>query len=549
MRIMKPFNPELAMEPPKTCDYWKWTVLQAFIKKHCLQSCLCDGCMLGIVDDDGRPLRKSWQIMSTLPLPGLNGRTCDGTHEHGQSGGHSLKDAESYSYHMTDAIHRDWKQHVAKTTDRVVSQRKSFALCCLAGSNPTPVTTVATSAERTRAFWQDIMWSAVLSEAFQAGCGDDEFEKAVRPFYANVNPHTALAASIDHLRLPGSSRLSAIANAGLSEIQPDASRGRVRYLVLVTDSFSVFLAGKRSSVDLAGDLVEQVATGGDDELRGGHLQAPLGQNPAPCRPGPGRDCRIVGGDQERTLCFHGRDRHCGSLARQRAGGREGAVPESCLRTLEGKQYGPHYAAGDWREIADRVCTSIGELAALRGRPEFGDAVGVITLLGQPDPLRYALPHQFDECMKKFFGYARSLGVKTISVARIKDSIPMYDAFHFREDSSQRKKLTEHIGHHMRVLIAEHIASKVMESRFEEIHRRYPYLDKGKTFIPVIYQRAIGDAEAAKRASKVKAELATLDPWDPEFWATKEEATLSEMRYRFAPQEVVNLQMRRMVYMG
>ena len=97
-RIMKPFKPELAMELPKTCDYWKWTVVQAFIKKHCLQSCLCDGCMLGIVDDDGRPLRKSRQIMSTLPLPGLNGRTCDGTHEHGQSRGHSLKDAESGTF-------------------------------------------------------------------------------------------------------------------------------------------------------------------------------------------------------------------------------------------------------------------------------------------------------------------------------------------------------------------------------------------------------------------------------------------------------------------
>ena len=48
MRIMKPFKPELAMELPKTCDYWKWTVVQAFIKKHCLQSCLCDGCMLGL---------------------------------------------------------------------------------------------------------------------------------------------------------------------------------------------------------------------------------------------------------------------------------------------------------------------------------------------------------------------------------------------------------------------------------------------------------------------------------------------------------------------
>ena len=151
--------------------------------------------MLGIVDDDDQPLRKSWQIMSTLPLPGLNGRTCDGTQEHGQSRGQSLKDAESYSYEMTHAIHCDWKPHVAKTTDRVLPDKKPFALCCLAGSNPTPVASMASVGEQNRAFWHEVMWSDVLAEEFQAGCGDDEFP---RPFYtilyANVNPQTALAA-------------------------------------------------------------------------------------------------------------------------------------------------------------------------------------------------------------------------------------------------------------------------------------------------------------------------------------------------------------------
>ena len=118
---------------------------------------------------------------------------------------------------------------------------------------------------------------------------------------------------------------------------------------------------------------------------------------------------------------------------------------------------------------------------------------------------YSLPHQFYECMKKFLGYARGQGIKTVSLARISDTIPMYDAFHFRKNSAHRKKLTEHIGHHMRVLIPEHIASKVPESRFDEVHRRHPYSDKGKTFIPVVYQHAIGDAEAGQRANKVKAD--------------------------------------------
>ena len=287
------------------------------------------------------------------------------------------------------------------------------------------------------------MWSAVLSEEFQAGCGDDEFGKAVRPFYANVNPQTALAASIDHLRLQGLSRLSTIAS-------------RVRYLVLVTDSFTVFLAGKHTGVDLAGDLVEQVATGVMTNYKA-VIYKPVWGKTLPILVAQAKDAiaELWERDQARTLVSTVSVAWLGN----KLVGERGLFLNPAYELWKEKHYGPHYAAGEWREIADRVCTSIGELAALRGRPEFGDAVGVITLLGQPDPVRYALPHQFDERMKKFFGYyARSLGVKTISVARIADSIPMYDAFHFREDSSQRKKLTEHIGHHMRVLIAEHIAS-------------------------------------------------------------------------------------------
>ena len=86
-------------------------------------------------------------------------KDCDGTHNHGQTRGQSLKDAESYSYEMTDAIHRDWKQHVAKTADRVLPNKEAFALCCLVGSNPTPVTIMATMGEQNRAFWHEVMWS------------------------------------------------------------------------------------------------------------------------------------------------------------------------------------------------------------------------------------------------------------------------------------------------------------------------------------------------------------------------------------------------------
>ena len=82
-------------------------------------------------------------------------------------------------------------------------------------------------------------------------------------------------------------------------------------------------------------------------------------------------------------------------------------------------------------------------------------------------------------MKKFFGYARHHGVKTFSIAKIADSIPMFDTFHFRENSAHRKTLTQHIGHHMRILIAEHIANKVPEARYTEMHKGMPTLTKAK----------------------------------------------------------------------
>ena len=106
-------------------------------------------------------------------------------------------------------------------------------------------------------------------------------------------------------------------------------------------------------------------------------------------------------------------------------------------------------------------------------------------MGQPAPKR-------DECMKKFFAYARSQGMKTVSLARISDSITMYDSFHFRENSASRKKLAEHIGHQMRVLIAEHIASKVPVTRFEEIYSRHAYSD--------FVSQVAGDEQRARLAA-------------------------------------------------
>ena len=62
-----------------------------------------------------------------------------------------------------------------------------------------------------------------------------------------------------------------------------------------------------------------------------------------------------------------------------------------------KHHGLHAACRrGLEEVADRICESIRELAALRSKPELANVLGVTCLMGQPDPKRYQLPHQFDE---------------------------------------------------------------------------------------------------------------------------------------------------------
>ena len=55
-----------------------------------------DGCMLGVLGNNGQPMKKSWTIAGNFKeLAVLDSFTkCDGKHEHDQSRGKALKLAE-----------------------------------------------------------------------------------------------------------------------------------------------------------------------------------------------------------------------------------------------------------------------------------------------------------------------------------------------------------------------------------------------------------------------------------------------------------------------
>ena len=65
-----------------------------------------DGCMLGVVGNDGQPIKKGWTIAGNFKeLAKLDSFKCDSSHKHGQSRGKALKLAENYTFRLTDLLH------------------------------------------------------------------------------------------------------------------------------------------------------------------------------------------------------------------------------------------------------------------------------------------------------------------------------------------------------------------------------------------------------------------------------------------------------------
>ena len=68
-----------------------------------------DGCMVGVVDVHGVPIRKPWKINTNLEpvIKSFNSKQRDESHEHAEGRGESLKRTETYyTFQMTDMIHR-----------------------------------------------------------------------------------------------------------------------------------------------------------------------------------------------------------------------------------------------------------------------------------------------------------------------------------------------------------------------------------------------------------------------------------------------------------
>ena len=97
----------IAYELSARCEYWSWRCVSNMCTWYGLQRFTFHGCQLGLVNRHGQPLLKAWTIATDmLELSILEDFKCTREHQHAQSRGKDLKDAENYTYEFTDLIHR-----------------------------------------------------------------------------------------------------------------------------------------------------------------------------------------------------------------------------------------------------------------------------------------------------------------------------------------------------------------------------------------------------------------------------------------------------------
>ena len=99
-------NPFVAIEWPKTCQYWHWRTTKNFLVNHHreLESSLVHGCAVGLVDQRGVPVKKIWRVDTDLHALRelLQDFRCPGNHAHSES--FDLKETQHYPVEMCKRI-------------------------------------------------------------------------------------------------------------------------------------------------------------------------------------------------------------------------------------------------------------------------------------------------------------------------------------------------------------------------------------------------------------------------------------------------------------
>ena len=451
----------------------------------------------------------------------------------------------------------DWILRNHDHQNRIVeSKLLNLKACpCAAGLKTSPRTmatgidrpaaplTVYHQGDTARLEWlHSLMWCAVFGDELSQTTSED-YTSTIAAVYAEKPPQIAaqvtFAGSANSDQFPTIRKLAEVSDEGLARrIQPGDSRGRERGLIVVSDSTTVFMAGKRTFCDLAPDF-QELRTGNGILSHYQYLEyAPIWGAALPS---------IV--DKVHELV--GRIAQQSSRPQARAVdiivvwmgnelvGRRGVFVDPNVpkwnQTAENMQ-----ATGIWRDVASKVCGQIQRLAALKGRP----CINSVQLLGDAYPADYKLPPEYRDAVRMFFAYARGRGLKTGSLDVAVSAIPKYDGYHFREDRTHRSIFANVIAQRARCVQAEATLSGLSEENLRFLQEAYPYDRYGERVYRMkhVFDRALFNSQHSRRLLR-QAEIQQTaedcpDPWETE-WVAPPEEPVTGLREVSLPADMEN----------
>ena len=174
----------VAFELSRRCSYWTWQSVQKWLTSESLEKHQFDGCAFGLTGKSGQPLLKRWTIATDMgELCCLDGYRCDGTHEHEQSRGKSLKSAENYTYVFTDLVHESF----ARSALNLRHKRARPARLMAAASQQEAIS------EEQLEFWHMNYRNLTYSCAYYEADRTTQVSEVVSGFLNDLTPASALA--------------------------------------------------------------------------------------------------------------------------------------------------------------------------------------------------------------------------------------------------------------------------------------------------------------------------------------------------------------------
>ena len=105
-------------------------------------------------------------------------------------------------------------------------------------------------------FWRNHLWAGVIASE-SLSLQEDVEDSEIRSLYQYMPVQAAANNMFDPEQHPYFERTLYIERRGeMQKLTPDGSRGRKRILILVSDSTTVFVAGKKTQTNILSDLAQ-----------------------------------------------------------------------------------------------------------------------------------------------------------------------------------------------------------------------------------------------------------------------------------------------------